>query len=218
MKKFAVGLPALLLAVVLAMPLSAQEVTCDDIAFDERVMTAYPAARDACLEIIEHEGVKYAHFKALVHEGPPSMLLRFKHRDETWGPATRVTPQPGFTVYMDGLVLPYEDIKRGREISIYLPEGRWEMAVSGADEVMTAEAEFAPFELEVTAEELPDEVELTPPPEVEESAEAEADSQTAEEAAPAGDSTSKWYWMLLLAAAAITIWMLRKKRQARREG
>ncbi len=218
MKKFAIGIPALMLAVVLAMPLSAQEVTCDDIAFDERVMTAYPAARDACLEIIEHEGVKYAHFQALVHEGPPSMLLTFKHRDETWGPATRVTPRPGFTVYLDGVILPLEDIKRGREISIYLPEGRWEMAVSGADEVITAEAEFAPFELEVTDEELPEEVELTPPPVVEETAQAEADDQAAEEAAPAGDSTSTWYWMLALAAAAIIIWMLRKKRQARREG
>ena len=209
MKKFAVGIPALLLTVVVAMPLSAQEVTCDDIEFDERVMTSYPAARDACLEIIERDGVKYAHFKAMVHEGPPSMLLTFQHRDETWGPATRVTPRPGFTVYLDGVILPYEDIKRGREISIYLPEGRWEMAVTGVDEVMVAEAEFDAFEMEVTAEELPEEVELTPPPVVEE---------TVAESAPAGDSTSKWYWMLLLGAAVVVIWMLRRKRQARREG
>lgn len=209
MKKFAVGIQALLLAIVLTLPLSAQEVTCDDIEFDERVMTSYPAARDACLEIIERDDVRYAHFKAMVHEGPPSMLLTFQHRDETQGPATRITPRPGFTVYLDGLVLPYEDIKRGREISIYLPEGRWEMAVTGADEVMVAEAEFDAFEMEVTDEELPEEVELTAPPVVEE---------TVAESAPAGDSTSKWYWLLLLGAGVVAVWMLRKKRQARREG
>lgn len=209
MKQFAVGTLAFLLAIGATAPLSAQDVTCDDIEFDERVITSYPAARDACLEVIERDGVRYAHFKAMVHEGPPSMLLTFQHRDETQGPATRVTPRPGFTVYMDGVILPYEDIKRGREISIYLPEGRWEMAVTGADEVMVAEAEFDAFELEVTEEELPAEVDITPPPVVEE---------TTEEAAPAGDGTTMWYWLLLAGAAVVIVWVLRKKRKDRRDG
>ena len=209
MKQFAVGILALLLAIGAATPLSAQEVTCENIEFDERVVTSYPAARDACLEIIERDGIRYAHFKAMVHEGPPSMLLTFEHRDGTQGPATRVTPRPGFTVYMDGVILPYEDIKRGREIGIYLPEGRWEMAMTGADEVMIGEAEFDAFELEVTAEELPAQVDVTPPPVVEE---------TAEDTAPAGDSTTIWYWLLLAGAAVVIVWMLRKKRRDRREG
>jgi hypothetical protein len=209
MKQFAVGILASLLAIGAATTLSAQEVTCDDIEFDERVMTSYPAAREACLEVIERDGVRYAHFKALVHEGPPSMLLTFQHRDETQGPATRVTPRPGFTVYMDGVILPYEDIKRGREISIYLPEGRWEMAVTGADEAMIAETEFEAFELEVTDEDLPAEVDIAPPPVVEE---------TAEQSAPASDGTTMWYWWLLAGAAVVIVWMLRKKRRERREG
>jgi hypothetical protein len=208
MNKFAVGSLALFLAIGFSMPLAAQVVTCDDIEFDERVMTSYPAAHDACLEVIEHDGVRYAHFKAMVHEGPPSMLLTFQHRDETQGPATRVTPRPGFTVYMDGVILPYEDIKRGREISIYLPEGRWEMAVTGADEAMIAETEFEAFELEVTEEELPSEVDITPPPVVEE---------TAEQTAPDSEGTTMWYWLLLAGAAVVIVWMLRKKRRDRQE-
>ena len=208
MKKLTVGSLALLLAIGFSMPLTAQEVTCDDIEFDERVMTSYPAARDACLEVIERDGVRYAHFKAMVHEGPPSMLLTFQHRDETQGPATRVTPRPGFTVYMDGVILPYEDIKRGREISIYLPEGRWEMAVTGADEAMIAETEFEAFELEVTEEELPAEVDITPPPVVEE---------TAEQTAPDSEGTTMWYWLLLAGAAVVIVWMLCKKRRDRQE-
>jgi hypothetical protein len=110
---------------------------------------------------------------------------------------------------MDGVILPFEDIKRGREISIYLPEGRWEMAVTGADEAMIAETEFEAFELEVTDEDLPAEVDIAPPPVVEE---------TAEQSAPASDGTTMWYWWLLAGAAVVIVWMLRKKRRERREG
>ena len=218
MKKLAVLFPVLLVVLV-ALPLGAQDVTCADIEFDERVMTAYPAAREACQEIIDHEGVKYAHFKALVHEGPPSMLLKFKHQGDTWGPATRINVQPGFTVYMDGAVLPIEDIERGREISIYLPEGRWELAIADAEEPAIAEVEFAPLELEVTDLELPDQV---PPPVVEETSPEEvqeaADEAEAPSEEPADEGESEWLWILGLAAAFIIVWLLLRRKKAQRTG
>jgi len=122
---------AILLAAYLAIPAVAQEVTCDNIAFDQQATLSYPAIRDACLEIIESEGARYAHFKLRVHrEGYPSLMVRYQHRDGAWGPATLLTPPEGFKVNLDGRQVAVNDVPRGRELSIYLPEGRWERSSS----------------------------------------------------------------------------------------
>ncbi len=219
MKKLAFGLSLALVAAV-AAPLGAQDVTCDDIGFDEQAVAAYPMVRDACLDIIEHDGVRYAHIEALVHrEGPPSMLLRFKHRDGSWGPATLVTPQPGFQVILDGQPVDVNSVPRGRELSIYLPEGRWEVAMSDADELTIAEATFAPIEFEVTAEELPDEVVMEDAATAMEETMAEATdaAQAAEEVyEEAAADDSEWLWILGLAGAFIIVWFLLRRRKARR--
>ncbi len=223
MKKLTLGF-SLALIMALAAPLTAQDVTCDDIGFDEQAVAAYPMVRDACLDIIEHDGVRYAHIQALVHrEGPPSMLLRFKHRDGSWGPATLVTPQPGFQVILDGQPVDVNSVQRGRELSIYLPEGRWEVAMSDADEMTIAEAAFAPIEFEVTAEELPDEVVMEDAATAVDASMAEAEMadavQEAEEAYEAeADSDSEWLWILGLAGAFIIVWFLLRRRKARRTG
>ena len=223
MKKLTLGF-SLALIMALAAPLTAQDVTCDDIGFDEQAVAAYPMVRDACLDIIEHDGVRYAHIQALVHrEGPPSMLLRFKHRDGSWGPATLVTPQPGFQVILDGQPVDVNSVQRGRELSIYLPEGRWEVAMSDADELTIAEAAFAPIEFEVTAEELPDEVVMEDAATAVDASMAEAEMadavQEAEEAYEAeADSDSEWLWILGLAGAFIIVWFLLRRRKARRTG
>jgi len=167
---------AILLAAYLAIPAVAQEVTCDNIAFDEQATLSYPAIRDACLEIIESEGARYAHFKLRVHrEGYPSLMVRYQHRDGAWGPATLLTPPEGFKVNLDGRQVAVNDVPRGRELSIYLPEGRWEIAMTDADQLVIAEAEFAPVEFEVTAEELPEEVDMDAPAMAVAVDEAEAD-------------------------------------------
>ena len=133
MKKLAVLIPSLLLVFV-ALPLGAQEVTCDDIAFDTQVMTAYPLVREACLDVIEHEGARYAHLVARVRQaGPPSMLVMFKHRDDTWGPATRITPAADAKAYLGGEMVNAATVPAGSEVSIYLPEGRWEVLMSDAN-------------------------------------------------------------------------------------
>jgi hypothetical protein len=230
MRKLAVLIPSLLLVLV-ALPLGAQEVTCDDVAFDERIMTTYPMAREACLEIIENDGVRYAHFKALVHrEGFPSMLLRFKHRDDAWGPATLVTIPAGYRVYLEGQPVEAKDVPRGRELSFYMPEGRWQVAMADADELVVEEAAFAPIEFEVTEIELPEEVDMeAPPPPMMTHAEAdEAPAEAAsadvmqeaeEEATPADDGDpSEWFWILGLAFAFIIVWFLLRRRKARRTG
>ena len=227
MKKIVVALSSLLLVLVVVIPLSAQEVTCDDIAFDEQAVAAYPMVRSACLEVIEHEGARYAHLVARVRQaGPPSMLVIFKHRDDTWGPATRLTPAPDSKAYLGGQLVNAVDVPAGSELGIYLPEGRWEIAMSDADELMIAEAEFAALELEVTAEDLPAEgtVEETAADEAPAETAAEAVDEAEQEAAAAdyeddgAPDDSEWLWIMGLAGAFIIVWFLLRRKKARREG
>jgi hypothetical protein len=222
---------AILLAAYLAIPAVAQEVTCDNIAFDEQATLSYPAIRDACLDIIESEGARYAHFKLRVHrEGYPSLMVRYQHRDGAWGPATLLTPPEGFKVNLDGRQVAVNDVPRGRELSIYLPEGRWEIAMTDADQLVIAEAEFAPVEFEVTAEELPEEVDMDAPTmavavdeadaeadetEAQEATEAE-EAVVAEEAVDDADGGYNWSMILGLVAAFIIVWFLLRRRKARR--
>lgn len=227
MKKFVVLIPTFLL-VLIAMPLSAQEVTCDDIAFNEQAVAAYPMVRSACLEVIEHEGARYAHLVARVRQaGPPSMLVMFKHRDDTWGPATRITPAADAKAYLGGEMVNAATVPAGSEVSIYLPEGRWEVAMSDVQDLVIAEAEFAVIEVEVTDLEM---AEPEAPPVVEETtSEAaagveEATLEDVQEAATAdyeedgAPDDSEWLWILGLAGAFIIVWFLLRRKKARGEG
>lgn len=227
MKKIVVALSSLLLVLVVAIPLSAQDITCADVSFDEQIMATYPAAHEACVEILEVDGIRYAHFRALVHrEGFPSMLLRFRHNDETWGPATLVQVPAGYPVYVDGQPVEAKDVPRGRELSFYMPEGRWQVAE--AEAVVVTESEFEPLVFEVTEMELTDEVDMEAPPLVVEDAPAEAayeEEAPVEQEAAAADyeddgapADSEWLWILGLAGAFIIVWFLLRRRKARREG
>jgi len=222
MNKFALGISSLLLVIMVAMPLAAQDITCADVSFDERIMTTYPAAPDACQEIVAVDGVRYAHFKALVHrEGYPSMLLRFKHTDDTWGPATMVTIPAGRTVYIDDQPVDARDVARGFEVSFYLPEGRWHITAAEAEPLAVTEATLEPLEFEVTEIELTEEVDMEAPPVVVDEAPAEAEYEAeapVEQDAVADDYGSEWLWILGLAGAFIIVWFLLRRRKARREG
>lgn len=230
MKKLALGFSALLLLLVIAMPAAAQDISCADVSFDAQIMATYPAAHDACLEIVEVEGVRYAHFDALVHrEGFPTMLLRFKHTDGAWGPATLVKIPAGYKVYLEGQPVDAKDVPRGRELTLYMPEGRWQVAETEA--AVVTEAAFEPLVFEVTEMELTDEVDMEAPPLVIEDAPAEAayEEEAAEEEALVeqeaaaddygeAESDSKWLWILGLAGAFIIVWFLLRRKKARREG
>jgi hypothetical protein len=90
-----------------------------------------------------------------------------------------------------------------------------------------AEAEFAPVEFEVTAEELPEEVDMDAPAMAVAVDEAEADATEAqeeeateeavvEEAVDDADGGLNWSMILGLVAAFIIVWFLLRRRKARR--
>jgi hypothetical protein len=237
---------SLTLAAMWPLSAAAQDVTCEEVSFDARITSAYPEARDACLEIVESDGVRYAHFEALVHrEGFPSMLLRFKHSDDTWGPATLVRIPAGFPVYLEGRPVEAKDVPRGRQLDFYIPEGRWAVAVTDAGELSVSEAEFAPIEFEVVEMELPEEVDMEAPAMAQEEMVAMAAAEATDEGMAGDDEgvadasgadeqaapmvqtdqedggtpdQSEWYWILGLVAAFIIVWFLLRRRKARRQG
>lgn len=225
MKKLIPGIISLLFVIMVAMPLGAQDISCADVTFDQQIMTTYPEAPGACQEILEVDGVRYAHFRALVHrEGFPSMLLRFRHGD-TWGPATLVAIPAGYKVYLGDQPVEAKDVPRGRELSFYMPEGRWQVTMVEEEAMVVTEAAFEPLVFEVTAIELTEEVDMEAPPLVVEDAPAEAayeEEAPVEQEAAADDygeaeSDGEWLWILGLAGAFIIVWFLLRRKKARRE-
>jgi len=153
MKKLAVGIHSLLLAAAFALPLEAQEVTCADIDFDARAIEAYPQVQEACLEVVEQEGTLYAHFRArVIQNWTTSLIVQYWHAEGMWGALTKATPPEGFTVMVNGSPASIEQLRPNQEIHLFLPEGRWEIAIADVAEPEILALEFAAVEL-VTPEE-----------------------------------------------------------------
>jgi len=228
MKKLA-GITALLLAAALALPLEAQEVTCADIEFDSRAVEAYPQVQEACLEVVDQEGNLYAHLRArVIQNWTTSLIVQYWHADGNWGTLTRATPPEGFTVMVGGAATPMEQLTPGQEIHLFVPEGRWEVAIADVPEPEILELEFAAIDLAIPEES----VELTEAVEVanavalqdaiaeEETAAADAAEeayQTAEADNGPAQQQYNWTWILVAAAAVVIVWMLVRKRRARHE-
>ncbi len=229
MKKLAVGIPSLLLAATLALPLGAQEVTCADIEFDARAIEAYPQVQEACLEVIEHEGALYAHLRArVIQNWTTSLIVQYWHAEGMWGALTRATPPEGFTVMVNGAPTTIDQLRPNQEIHLFLPEGRWEIAIADVAEPEILELEFAEVELVVPEEsvELMEAVEMADVAAAEAMAEpmvedAVEDAEEAYQATEAEDAPAQqqynWTWILVAAAAVVIVWMLVRKRRARRE-
>jgi len=237
MRQLAVGIPSLLLAVSFALPLGAQEVTCADIEFDARAIEAYPQVQEACLEVVEHEGALYAHLRArVIQNWTTSLIVQYWHADGMWGSLTRATPPEGFTVMVNGAPTTIEQLRPNQEIHLFVPEGRWEVAIADVPEPEILELEFAAVELVVPEEsvELTEAVEMADAaadePMVEDAKEA-ADEPMVEDAEEAVDEAYQateaedapaqqqynWTWILVAAAAVVIVWMLIRKRRARLE-
>lgn len=228
MRKLAVGIPLLLLAAAFALPLGAQEVTCADIEFDARAVEAYPQVQEACLEVVEQDGALYAHLRArVIQNWTTSLIVQYWHAAGEWGPVTKATPPDGFTVNVNGRATPIDQVQPNQELHLFVPEGRWEVAVADIPAPVILELEFAEFELAIPEES----VELTEAVEMADAAAAEPVVQEVDEAAEAADeeyqeaeteaaeapatTSSPWTWILIMVATVGIVWMLVKKRRAR---
>jgi hypothetical protein len=200
---------AALLTLLLAAPLAAQEIACSDVTYDAEIVAAYPEVQEACLDVVEDQGVQYVHLRAKVlNNWVSSMTIRYEHSDGTWGVLKTVTPPEGFTAIVNGSPTPVEEIQEGTVMNIFVPEGRWEVAMADVEMPAMAELTFAPVEVEEAAE--VDEAEMEPA-----AAEvAPAETQAADAEAPYA-GISPIVWILLAAAFVVFLWLFIVKRRER---
>ena len=95
-------------------------------------------------------------------------------------------------------------------MNIFVPEGRWEMAMADVDMPAMAELTFAPVEV-AEADEPADAVEAEAEPPAEE---VPAESQMADAEEPYA-GISPIVWILLAAAFVVFLWLYRTKRRER---
>lgn len=210
MPKMLRALPVAALLLLLGTPVIAQEVACSDVEYDDEIMASYPEVREACLGVVEDQGTRYVHLRAKVlNNWISSMTIRYEHADGRWGVLKTVTPPEGFRAVVNGRSTPVEEIPEGTVMNIFVPEGRWEVAMADVEMPAMAELTFAPVAVEEADE----------PVEVEETAaaadEAPAETQAADVEEP-NVGTSPVVWILLVAALVVIVWLFIIKRRERK--
>ena len=201
------------LALLLAVPLVAQEIDCADIEYDAEIVANYPEVQDACLDVVEDQGVRYVHLRAkVINNWISSLTIRYEHADGTWGLLKTVTPPEGFTAIVNGSPTPVEEIQEGTVMNIFVPEGRWELAMADVDMPAMTELTFAPVEVEEAEE----------PVAVEDEPTALEDEPTALEDEPAAAEAKGPYagippalWAVLALAFVAILWLFIIKRRER---
>lgn len=205
MPKVLKALSTAALLLLLGTPVIAQEVACSDVEYDAEIMASYPEVHEACLGVVEDHGVRYVHLRAKVlNNWISSMTIRYEHADGTWGLLKTVTPPEGFTAIVNGRPAAVEEILEGTVMNIFVPEGRWEVAMADVEMPAMAELTFAPVEVEAAevpaAEAAPAEV-------------VPVETQAAVEE-PAG-GVSGIVWLLLAGAFVAVLWVYIMKRRER---
>jgi len=214
MTKKLTALTAVALTLLLAVPAGAQEIACSDVEFDAEILASYPEVQEACLDVVEDQGVRYVHLRAKVlNNWISSMTIRYEHADGTWGLLKTVTPPEGFTAIVNGRSTPVEEIGEGTVMNIFVPEGRWEVAMADVDTPAMTELTFAPVEVEEAEE--PAEVE----PAAADAAPAETDPVATQDAVQepyAG--ISPVFWILFAGLFVVVLWVYISKRKERKQG
>lgn len=202
------------LTLLLAAPLAAQEIACSDVTYDAEIMATYPEVQEACLGVVEDQGVRYVHLRAEVQNNwISSLTIRYEHADGTWGLLKTVTPPEGFTAIVNGSPTPVAEIQEGTIMNIFVPEGRWEVAMVDVEIPAMSELTFAPVEVAEAAE----------PAEAAEHADAEpaaaeeealAETQAADADEPYA-GISPMVWILLAGIFVAFLWLYIIKRRER---
>jgi hypothetical protein len=203
-------------------PAAGAQVTCSDIEFADEIRDRYPLVEEACLGILDQDGERFAKLQARVHERRPnSIVIQYMHTDGVWGPYVEVTPSEDFHALVDGEASHWRELAVRQEVNIYIPEGRWAMAMSDVDEPEILPAYVMPVPHVVSAE--PVEAVAAPEaaaplaaePAEEELEMAPAEEEELEQGAFVEPSSGPPMWLLLLGAAVLALaafLMIRSRR------
>ena len=121
------ALPAFLVLAVASSAALPKTPTCDDIEFKSSTVERFPSAAQSCNSVVERNGKLYVRLVAeVIRAKSGSVLLYLKGPD---GSRIRqeFKPPPGFQASIGGKPTPMENLRRGQEIHLYLPESDWQV-------------------------------------------------------------------------------------------
>jgi hypothetical protein len=126
-----IGAMAIALIIISWSPPSVAQVGCNDIEFTSDITNRFPNARAACIDIVEHDGRPYAHFKArIMNVRGGTVEAQFIAPDGRTSRTIAFTPPADARVRIQNRTYRYSDLSPGQELDVYLPSDRWALAVA----------------------------------------------------------------------------------------
>ncbi len=101
---------------------AAQAATCADVNYSAELLAENPMIKDACLEVVEKNGIEAIRLHAkVVRQGVTSTTVRWKMPDGSWSSSDRRYPTRGATADIDGQDIKIHDLAPGQEVNVYVP-------------------------------------------------------------------------------------------------
>lgn len=119
-----------------AAPAGAQTraVTCDELAWSAAMLAANPDIGRLCQGVYVKGERYYAKaFIRVLRVSGPRIVFRPLRTDGTLGERRAVTVPADWRVRSDGRTLLARDLRRGQELTVFIPEDRFAIAVQDAD-------------------------------------------------------------------------------------
>ena len=109
-------------------------VTCADLEWSAQVLERNPDIAAMCQTVYEKDGELYAKTSIeVVRVRGHTMTFRPKHTDGTLGDSRKVTLGNDWRATVAGQQLSVSDLLRGQELTVYLPQDRFALAVEDDD-------------------------------------------------------------------------------------
>jgi hypothetical protein len=113
---------------------------CEDIAWSTEMLDRHPGLIDACREVVESEGRKWARFEAKFVRVNADGLVQFSVRDhrDRGREEVLLRVQPGQVAYMDGKPVRFERLRTSDTINLYMPENEYGFATDPGQSPLAA--------------------------------------------------------------------------------
>lgn len=114
---------------------------CRNVRFSEEVLSRFPKAPQACLDVINRDGQDYAVFKAQLESVSGNTLrVRIKQPDGTYAAVTNIETKPERRVLIDGKPVQVADLAPDQELTAYVRVDKPMIALPPASESEPLEA------------------------------------------------------------------------------
>ena len=119
----------LVLLGALGFTVNAQAATCADVIWSAETLADNPNIGDACLEVVEKNGVQAVKMHAkIVRQATNSTIVQWKMPDGSWSSAERRYPARGATAELSGQTVKITDLAARQEVNVYIPmAGNWSL-------------------------------------------------------------------------------------------